>query len=56
MDRDCGRPVRVSDGTAKAYYEHEGLPVIIRRGKTPQTTKAALKVWAEGSDFQEDCS
>jgi len=37
----------VSEDTAKAYYEHKRLPVIIRRGRTPQTTKAALKAWAE---------
>lgn len=43
--------LRVSEDTAKAYYEHEGLPVIIRRGKTPQTTKSALKAWAGKSCF-----
>lgn len=43
--------LRVSEATAKAYYEHEGLPVFIRRRKTPQTTRSALKAWAEKRDI-----
>ena len=46
--------LRVSENTARAYYEHERLPVIIRRGKTPQTTRAALKAWAEKKGFCVD--
>jgi len=43
--------LRVSKDTARAYYEHEGLPVIIRSRKTPQTMRSALKAWAEERNF-----
>lgn len=43
--------LRVSEDTVKAYYKHERLPVIIRRGKTAQTTRSALKAWAEKRNF-----
>jgi len=43
--------LRVSENTARAYYEHEGLPVIIRRNKKPQTTKSALQAWAGARGF-----
>jgi hypothetical protein len=47
--------LRVSEATAKAYYEHERLPVNIRRGKTPQSTRAALKAWAEKRKVCVEC-
>lgn len=37
----------VSPDTARAYYEHEGLPIRLRRGRTPQTTRADLQAWAQ---------
>lgn len=45
---EIANSIGVSIDTAKALARDEGLPFVRRRGKTVQSSRAALQEWAHG--------